>query len=290
MDQKYIDLYDEYTHTPLDRRAFLKRLAVLAGSSVAASALLPLLDVNNAAAAIIAPGDERLETGYVTYAGASGEMTAYMAHPAGLEPQGSAQPAAIIIIHENRGLNAHIEDVARRAALAGFIAFAPNALSPFGGTPDDTDEARTMIRALDYDKTVQDFVASVSFAAKHPLSNGRVGSVGFCWGGGMSGQLAVQAEDLDGAVMFYGRPPSSEDVAKISAVPLLLNYASLDSRLNGLLPDFETALKAHDIRYTLHMYEGANHAFHNDTAPTRYNEEAATLAWQRTLDFFKAEL
>lgn len=285
MDQKFIDLYDEYTHAPLDRRVFLKRLTALAGSAAAASTLLPLLDVNNAAAAIVAPDDNRLETSYVTFAGASGEMTAYLAKPA----QSSEKLNALIIIHENRGLNGHIEDVARRAAMAGFLAFAPNALSPFGGTPEDTDDARTMIGKLDYQKTVEDFVLAVTFASQHPASTGQVGSVGFCWGGGMSGQLAVHADDLDAAVLFYGRPPATEDVPAIS-IPLLLNYASLDTRLNALLPDFEAALESAGTRHTMHTYEGAQHAFHNDTAPTRYNEEAATLAWQRTMDFFQAEL
>jgi carboxymethylenebutenolidase len=195
----------------------------------------------------------------------------------------------VVVIHENRGLNPHIEDVARRAALEGFFALAPDALSPLGGTPDDTDEARSLIRELDPDKTREDFVAAVSYLKNRPQSTGKVGCVGFCWGGSMSNQLAIHAPDLSAAVVFYGRSPASEDVPKIK-VPLLLNYAGLDERINATVPAYEEALKAAGVTYTVHMYEGVNHAFHNDTSVARYDKAAATLAWKRTIDFFKETL
>lgn len=283
MDQKFVDLYDEYTHAPLPRREFLTRFAQLAGGAAAAAALLPLLEANYAIAQVAA-GDERLETGYITYPGASGEMRAYRARP-----KAEGKLPGVVVIHENRGLNPHIEDVARRAAVAGFLAIAPDALSPLGGTPDDTDEARQKIRQLDRAKTLQDFVAAVSFLKNQPDCTGKVGCVGFCWGGSMSNQLAVNAADLSAAVVFYGSSPRAEDVPRIK-VPLLLNYAGLDRRINSGVPAYEEALKAAGVQYTKHIYEGVNHAFHNDTSARRYGEAAAKLAWQRTIDFFNRTL
>jgi carboxymethylenebutenolidase len=284
MDQRIIDLYDEYTHTPLDRRVFLARLAQLTGSTAAALALVPLLEANQAHAALVAPEDPRLDTGRITYPGATGDITAYTARPKGAE-----KLPAVIVIHENRGLNPHIEDVTRRVALEGFLAMAPDLLSPLGGTPANEDTARDMIGKLDGQQTVQNLVAAITFLEKHANSNGKVGAIGFCWGGGMVGDLAVNAPDLDAAVVYYGRQPKATEVAKIKA-PLLLHYAGLDTRINEGIPAFEEALKKADKKYTLHMYEGANHAFNNDTSEARYNKQAADQAWSRTVAFLKEHL
>ena len=284
MDKKFIDLYDEYTHTPLDRRDFISRLIALAGSAAAASALLPLLENNCALAQVVPPTDARLETSRVTWGAASGELKGYLA-----KPKGAGKLPAIIVIHENRGLNPHIEDIVRRLALEGFLALGPDLLSPAGGTPVDEDQARTLIEQLDNKQTVDNLVRTVGFLQKHPGSTGKVGAVGFCWGGGMVNSLATASPDLDAAVIFYGRTPPSEEVPKIRA-KLLLNYAGLDDRINAGLPAFETALKKANVDYTLHIYQGANHAFNNDTNPARYDAAAAQLAWTRTIEFLKAGL
>ncbi len=284
MDQKILDLYDEYTHAPLPRRVFLARLANLAGGAAAAAVLLPLLEGTGAEAAMIAGDDPRLTAGYIQYAGATGTVRAYRAHPAGAV----SLPAAVVI-HENRGLNAHIEDVARRVAVAGYLAIAPDMLSPAGGTPADQDVARDMIRKLDGDRTVANLVAAVAYLRDHPLSTGKVGCVGFCWGGLRANLLAVNSVDLSAAVVYYGSQPEASDVPRITA-PLLLHYAGLDKRINAGIADFEAALKKAGKSYTKHIYEGANHAFNNDTREARYHPEAATLAWQRTLDFFEKNL
>jgi len=284
VDRRIIDLYDEFTHTSLGRRKFLARLAELTGSMSAAVVFLPQLENDYSKARVIAEGDTRIVEDYITYPGPQGDVRAYLATPAG----NGAFPA-VIVIHENRGLNPHIEDVARRAATAGYLSIAPDALSPLGGTPPDTDEARTRMRALDAELTQANFLAAVSFAGTHAQSTGRVGCVGFCWGGGMANQLAVHSTELHAAVAFYGRQPASEDAAKIRA-SVLLHYAGLDTRINRGIADYEAALKAAGVDYTLYMYDGVNHAFHNDTSPTRYDEAAARLAWQRTIAFFDAKL
>lgn len=284
MDQKIIDLYDEYTHAPLDRRVFLARLAKLTGSTAAALALVPLLEANQAHAAIVSPEDQRLETGRTTYPGTTGEIKGYLACP-----RGASKLPAVIVIHENRGLNPHIEDVARRAALEGFLALAPDLLSPTGGTPENEDTARDMIGKLDGQQTVQNLVVAVTFLEKHARGNGKAGAMGFCWGGGMVGDLAVNAPDLDAAVVYYGRQPKGAEVEKIKA-PLLLHYAGLDTRLNEGIPAFEDALKKANKKYTLHLYEGANHAFNNDTSEARYHKQAAEQAWSRTIVFLKENL
>lgn len=284
MDQRAIDLYDEYTHIGLDRRVFLERLATLAGGTAAAMALLPLLEANQARAAIVPPEDARLETSRVVYPGASGDLKAYLAYP-----KGAAALPAVIVIHENRGLNPHIEDVTRRVALAGFLALAPDLLSPLGGTPADADAARDNIRKLDAAQTVQDLVGAIRFLEKHVHGHGKVGALGFCWGGGMVGELAAQAPDLDAGVVYYGRQPDTARVEKIQA-PLLLHYAGLDERINAGIPAFEAALIQAKKQYTLHVYEGVNHAFNNDTSEARYDEEAATLAWSRSIDFLREHL
>lgn len=284
MTQEIIDLYDAYTHTPLDRRVFLARLARLTGSMAAALSILPALEANRALAAIVPPDDGRLESGRTTYPGAAGEVAACMARP-----KDAAKSPGVIVIHENRGLNPHIEDVTRRVALEGFLALAPDLLSPLGGTPASEDAAREMIGKLDGSQTTRNLAAAVAFLAKHPHGTGRVGAIGFCWGGGMAGELAVNEPDLDAAVVYYGRQPKAADVARIRA-PLLLHYAGLDARINEGIPAFEEALKKAGRKYVLHVYEGAQHAFHNDTSEARYNKEAAVLSWSRTVAFLKEQL
>ncbi len=285
MDRRIIALYDEYTHAPLDRRVFIERLIRLTGSTAAAMAMLPLLESNRAAAAVVAEDDARLKTETITLAAHSGPIEAYAVRPASV----AGKLPVVVVIHENRGLNAHIRDVARRAALAGYFAVAPDFLSPVGGTPTDEDEARRLISSLDRERTVQDAVAIVARLREHPDSTGRVGVVGFCWGGGLAGQIAVADPKLDAAVVFYGMPPDPKDAAKIKA-PLLLHYAGLDERINAAVPAFRDALNAAGVEYTLHMYEGVHHAFHNDTSAARYNAEAAKQAWERTLAFFAGKL
>src|SRR4051794_28747081 len=234
MDKKFIDLYDEYTHAPLDRRDFISRLTALAGSTTAASALLPLLENNYALAQVVPPADAQLETSRIAWTGASGEIKGYLA-----KPKGAGKLPAVIVIHENRGLNPHIEDIVRRVALEGFLVLGPDLLSPLGGTPADEDQARTLIGQLDDKRTVENLVRTVGFLQDHPGSTGKVGALGFCWGGGMVNSLATGAPDLDAAVVFYGRTPPSQDVPNIRA-KLLLNYAGLDDRINEGLPAFET--------------------------------------------------
>jgi len=284
MDQRIIELYDEYTHTPLGRRLFLTRLAKLAGGMAAATALVPLLQANQAPAAMTAAGDDRLETGHIAYPGTTGEIKGYLARP-----KGTTKLPAVIVIHENRGLNPHIEDVTRRLALEGFLALAPDLLSSQGGTPTNEDTARELIGKLDAAQTVQNLAAAINHLAIHKHGNGKVGTVGFCWGGGMAGELAVQAPNLAAAVVYYGRQPKAADVAKIKA-PLLLHYAGLDTRINEGIPAFEEALKQAGKQYQLYLYEGVNHAFNNDTSEARYNKQAAELAWSRTIAFLKARL
>ena len=282
MDQKIINLYDEYTHKPLSRQDFLKRLAILTGSTAAAMAILPMLESNYAKAATVSSED--LFTEYITYPAITGEMKAYVARP-----KKEAKYGTVVVIHENRGLNAHIEDVTRRAANAGFLAIAPNALAPLGGTPANEDEARTLFTKLNAEETVKNFINIFTYLKTRKDSNGKFGSVGFCWGGGMSNTLVVSVPELKAAVAFYGRQAAAADVPKIKA-SLQLHYASLDERINAGIAVYEDALKTNKINYELHMYEGVNHAFHNDTAGNRYNEAAAKLAWQRTMDFFKKHL
>lgn len=282
MDQQIINLYDEYTHKPLPRSEFMKRLAILTGSTAAAVAILPFLEGNYAKAAVT-PSDE-LFTEYITYPAITGEMKAYVARP-----KKEAKYGTVVVIHENRGLNAHIEDVARRAATAGFLAIAPNALAPLGGTPANEDEARTLFTKLNAKETEQNFINIFNYLKTRKDSNGKFGCVGFCWGGGMSNTLAVNVPELKAAVAFYGRQAAVADVPKIKAA-VQLHYAALDERINAGAAAYEQALKDNKINYELYMYPDVNHAFHNDTAPTRYNEAAAKLAWQRTIDFFKKHL
>lgn len=282
MDQRIINLYDEYTHKPLSRKEFLGRLAQLAGSTAAALTLLPLLETGCAPAAKTSAGG--LFTEYITYPGVNGEMKAYVARP----PK-AKRYAAVVVIHENRGLNAHIEDVTRRVAQAGYLAIAPNALSPLGGTPSNEDEARQLFTQLKAEDSLQNFIKVFDYLPSRKDCNGRFGCVGFCWGGLMANNLAVNIPALRAAVAFYGRQPEATAVPNIKAA-VQLHYASLDERVNAGIAPYEAALKAANVRYELHTYEGVNHAFHNDTSAARYNEAAAKLAWQRTLAFFEKYL
>jgi carboxymethylenebutenolidase len=283
--QAMIDAYDEYTHLTLDRRGFMAKLTKLAGSGAAAAAIAPLLAANQARAAMVAPDDERVSAEEITWPGADGEMSGYLVMPA----DRSGPLPAVIVIHENRGLNPHIRDVARRMALEGFVALAPDFLSPLGGTPDDEDKAREMIGQLDGQQRIANSVATVAFLEGHEASNGNVGAVGFCWGGGAVNDLAVNSPELDAGVAYYGRQPAAEDVGRIEA-PLLLHYAGLDERINTGIDAYRSALEAEGKEFTIHVYDGVNHAFNNDTSEARYDEEAAKLAWQRTVDFFKEKL
>ena len=282
MEQRFINLYDEYTHKPLPRQEFIKRLTMMAGGTAAAMALLPLLEVNMAHAAVTPQED--LFTERINYAGVNGDMQAYVARP-----KEDKKYPAVVVIHENRGLNAHIEDVARRTAKAGFLAIAPNALSSLGGTPENADEARTKFQQLKPEDNLQNFIKVFDYLGTRKDANGHYGCVGFCWGGAMSNNLAVNVPSLKAAVAFYGRQPAVDDVAKIKAA-VQLHYGSMDEGVNKGIAAYEEALKTNKITYELYMYDGAQHAFHNDTAPTRYNEATAKLAWERTISFFQKQL
>jgi carboxymethylenebutenolidase len=287
MDQQIINLYDEYVHQTLSRQEFLKKLTLLTGSTMAALSVLPLLENNYARAAITPAQDLFTET--ITYPGIPADMKAYVARPLGDQPNvpiGKGKKyAAVIVIHENRGLNAHIEDVTRRVAKAGYLAIAPNALAPLGKTFTSEEEARNAFRELKPENNLTNFTNAFSYLKTRNDFNGNVGCVGFCWGGAMANNLAVTVPELKAAVAFYGRQPAAKDVAQIKAA-LQLHYAGLDEGVNEGIPAFEAALKQNKIVYELYMYEGVQHAFHNDTSAARYNEAAAKLAWQRTLDFF----
>ncbi len=283
--QAMIKAYDDYTHLTLDRRKLMRQLTGLTGSAAAAAVVLPMLAANNAAAQIVPENDARLSASDITYPGFTGEMKGYYVKPA----NASGKLGAVIVIHENRGLNAHTRDVARRMALEGFAALAVDFLSPAGGTPADEDKAREMIGALVPKETVTNAVATAIFLKSHADTNGKVGAVGFCWGGGMVNQLAVASPDLAAGVAYYGRQAAANQVPSINA-PLMLHYAGLDERINAGIADYEAALKANNKEYVVHMYDGVNHAFNNDTAQARYDKAASDLAWSRTVSFFKEKL
>lgn len=278
-----LGLYGRYREGCLDRRQFLKKLAFLAGGAASAASLLPSLEANYARAQVVAADDSRLQTGKITYPVQSGEMQAYWARP-----RGDDKLPGVIVIHENRGLNPHTEDVARRVAMEGFVAIAPDALSPLGGTPADVSEARSLMGKLDREATDKNFVAAVQYLKSNPQTTGKVGCMGFCWGGRMTNVVAVNAPDLVAAVPFYGSQPSAEDVPRIQAA-LLCHYGGTDTRINSGIEAFEAALKAAGKEYKIFIYPGAGHAFFNDTGGN-YNQEAASLAWKRTIAFFKDKL
>lgn len=284
MEKQIKDLYREYKDGITNRREFLRKLTIYAGSAAAAAALLPSFgeDLN---ASPLLQDKNKLYTENVTYPGQTGEIKAFLARP-----EKKTKYPAVIVIHENRGLQPHIRDVAQRMAKEGFLALAPDALSPLGGTPEnDVDKAREMIGQLNADETVKNMVAAVKYLESHPQSNGNVGCTGFCWGGAMTNQVAVNAPSLKAAVPYYGRTPAVEDVTRIKA-PILAHYAGDDPGINSGIPAFEEALKKAGHDYKIFMYEGAKHAFNNDSNPERYNEQAAKLAWERTVSFFKEKL
>jgi carboxymethylenebutenolidase len=286
-DQELLDLYEDYAHGRIGRRGFLQGAARFAAAGLTAEALLATLAPNYSWAEQIAKDDPRLTTETVEYQSpqGAGKMKGYLARPA----TAKGKLPAVLVIHENRGLNPYIEDVTRRLAVADFLAFAPDALTPLGGYPGNDDKGRELQAKLDPEKMTADFIAAAKWLQNHSLSNGKVGVVGFCFGGGIANALAVQIPDvITAAVPFYGRQPAVEDVPKIKA-SLLLHYAELDTRINEGWPAYEKALQKANIDYTAHMYQKVNHAFHNDTTP-RYDEEAAKLAWKRTLDFFNEKL
>ena len=278
-DQRIIDLYDDFTHGGISRRTFLHRLTMIAGSGAAALALLPLLQNDYARAATVAADDARLAIDKVSYPAPGTTITGYLARL-----KDKAKRPAVVVVHENRGLNPHIEDIARRLALAGFLALAVDLLSPLGGTPADEDKARDMIGTLDADEAAKRIAAAVPYLAAHPESNGKVGAVGFCWGGGMINRLAVLSPAaLKAAVAYYGMQPPAARVKSIHAA-LLLHYAGLDKRTNAGIDAYKAALTADHKTFTIYVYPGANHAFNNDTS-SRYDKAAATLAWDRTVAF-----
>ena len=287
IDQRVFDLYDEYCHGRMDRREFMSRAATITIGGVSALWMAQALLPRYAEAQTISFTDSRLKGTYVNYpspGGTSGMMRGYLVQPAGDGPF----PAALII-HENRGLNPHIEDVARRAAVAGFLALAPDGLSPVGGYPGNDDDGRQLQSSLTPAELDQDMINSARFLKAHELSTGRLGATGYCWGGGMTNRLAVElGSDLDAAVPFYGAAAASEDVAEIEAAMLIV-YAGTDPRINALWPEYEAALQANNVSYEMQMYEGTLHGFHNNSTP-RFNEAAAALAWNRTVGFFREHL
>jgi len=284
--QEVFDLYDDYAHNRLNRRDFMQKLTVYAVGGITVTSLMSFLMPDYQGALQVKPDDPRVQSTYITYDSPKGGGTikALLAMPAGTP----IKRGGIVVVHENRGLNPYIEDVARRAALAGFIAIAPDALTPLGGYPGDDDKGRELQSKRDKNEMLEDFIAGYDHLIKHKDCNGKVGVVGFCFGGGIANLMAVRIPGLAAAVPFYGGQPPAEDVPKIKA-PLLLHYAGLDTRVNEGWPVYEAALKANGKAYTVYIYPNVNHGFHNDTTP-RYDKAAAELAWQRTIDFFKEKL
>jgi carboxymethylenebutenolidase len=284
MDQRVINLYDKFTHGDISRRDFIDRVATMTGSTAAAAALLPLLKNDYAQAAIVTEDDARLAIDRITYESPKGKINGYLARP-----KTKGKRPVTVVIHENRGLNPHLQDIARRLALEGFLAFAPDLLSISGGTPAEEDQARELHTKTDVKDMTAAAAAAVPFMVSYAESNGNVGAVGFCFGGGVVNRLAAERADLKAAVAYYGLQLPAEQVPSIRA-PLLLHYAGLDDRINAGITAYEQALKANGKRYAIYIYPGVNHAFNNDTGGARYNKEAAALAWARTLAFFKDEL
>src|SRR5829696_5201294 len=284
MDQRIINLYDRFTHGGISRRDFLDRLAELAGSAAAAAALLPLLQNDYARAAIISAEDARLATERVAYDSPKGKINGYLARP-----KSRGKRPVVLVIHENRGLNPHLEDVARRFATEGYLAYAVDLLSLVGGTPANEDAARDLHPKMNQDDAVAALVSGVSFLKSHAESTGKVGAVGFCFGGLMINRLAVASPELDAGVAYYGRQVPAAQVPSIKA-PLLLHYAENDEGVNTGIAAYEAALQANNKKYTKQIYPGTQHAFNNDTSAARYNKAAADLAWERTIAFFREHL
>ncbi len=285
MDQRVIDLYNNYIHGSMPRRDFLNRLAGIAGSAAAASLLLPLIEPNEAYAKQIDPKDRTLKTEYVEYAGTKSRVRAYVAKPA----KAKKPLPGLLIIHENRGLNAHIEDVARRAALAGYVAVAPDGLSVAGGAPLDQEKARDLFSATDRATIDSDIIAGIPYLASRNDGNGKIGAVGFCYGGGMALRCAAERAEVNAAVCFYGSALNVEQIAKVKA-PLMMHYAGNDERINAGINEFRAALDAQKVAYSLNMYPGTQHGFHNDSSTARYDVAAAKLAWARSIALFDSSL
>jgi carboxymethylenebutenolidase len=285
-DQELLILFDAYVHGTLDRRGFLERAQKFAVGGITATMLLGALSPNFAAAQQVAPADPRISTETLSIPSPSGSGTikGYLARPA----KASGPLPAILVVHENRGLNPHIEDIARRLALDNFVAFAPDALTPLGGYPGNEDAARELFAKLDQAKTAEDFVAAAAFLKTHPAVTGKIGVVGFCYGGGVAHMLSTRLPDLGAAVPFYGNHPAPAEASKVKA-PLLIHFAAVDERINAAWPTYEAALKAASVRYTAHQYPTTQHGFNNDTTP-RFDATAAKLAWERTLTFFNQNL
>ncbi len=286
-DPELLILFDAYVHGAVDRRGFLDKARKFAVGGVTAAMLLDALNPKFAEAQQVKKDDPRIKADYLEYDSpqGNGKMKGYLVRPA----NATGKLPGVVVVHENRGLNPHIEDIARRLALDNFVAFAPDALTPLGGYPAaGEDEARTLFGKLDQAKTREDMVAAAGFLKARPECTGRIGAVGFCYGGGIANMLATRIPDLGGAVPFYGSAPTAEEAARIKS-PLLIHYAGTDERINAMWPAYETALKAANVKYAMHMYAGAQHGFNNDTTP-RYDEAAAKLAWQRTIEFFNTNL
>jgi len=286
ISQEVFDLYDDYAHNRTDRRSFIERLSVYAVGGVTLPSLMSFLMPDYKNSIVIARDDTRLDSGFITYESpkGGGEIRGLLSKPAGNDDK----LPGIIVVHENRGLNPYIEDVGRRAALEGFITLAPDALTPLGGYPGNDDDGRALQRQRDRNEMLEDFIAGYEYLRSHKDCSGKVGVVGFCFGGWIANMMAVRLPSLGAVVPFYGGQPSAGETASIKA-PLMLQYAGLDNRVNEGWPAYEEALKKNNIEYTAYIYEKVNHGFHNNTTP-RYDEEAASLAWKRTIDFFKEKL
>lgn len=286
ISQEILDLYDDYAHNKLDRRQFVERLSLFAVGGLTVSSLVSFMSPNYKDTMTIAPDNPKLKSDYINYDSpkGGGSIRGLLSKPVDADKK----LPGIIVIHENRGLNPYIEDVGRRAALEGFVSLAPDALTPLGGYPGNDDDGRTMQKQRDRGEMIEDFIAAYEYLLKHEDCNGKVGVVGFCFGGWMANVMAVRLPELGAAVPFYGRQPNAEETASIKA-PLLLQYGELDTRVNEGWPAYEVALRANNIEHTAYVYKGVNHGFHNNTTP-RYDKEAADLAWKRTIDFFKEKL
>jgi len=284
MEKEITQLFENHQNGKTSRREFMRKLAIITGSTAAALTIMPILENNKLTAAEKAEKLAEVISKMATYPAATGDMKAFEAMP----KKGKKFPA-VIVIHENRGLVPHIKDVTSRMAAEGFLALAPDALSPVGGTPEDISNVGELFRQLKPEETTKNFVAAVKYLKTHPNSNGKVGCTGFCWGGAMTNNVVVNCENLDAAAPYYGSVPKTEDVPKIKA-PILAHYAENDERINAGIPAFEEALKVNNKDYQIFKYPGTQHAFNNDSNPERYNEEQAKIAWKRTVDFFKENL
>lgn len=286
ISQEVFDLYDDYAHNKIDRRQFVEKLSLYAVGGITVTSLMSFMMPDYKTTATVLQDDKRIDSEFINYDSPKGgeSIKALLSKP----KKASGKLPGIVVVHENRGLNPYIEDVGRRAAVAGFISIAPDALTPLGGYPGNDDEGRTMQRKRDRNEMLEDFIAAYDYLANHEDCSGKVGVVGFCFGGWISNMMAVRLPNLGAAVPYYGRQPADEDVPKINA-PLMLQYAGLDTRVNEGWPAYEEALKKNNKKYVAHMYPDVNHGFHNNTTP-RYDEEAATLSWTRTIEFFKENL